>query len=77
MGMAASQAGLLNLTARMHDIEFEAGCKQSQLVKLATQQDAIYQEYNEALDAKKITVAYHGDTSTNYVDANFATMPGI
>ena len=56
MGMAASQARLLALTSRMHDIELRAQNLESQKLSLATQEDAAYQKYCDALDAKKIQV---------------------
>ena len=55
MGMAASQARLLTLTARLHDVEFEAQTIQNAKLKLADAEDAIYQRYLDALDATQIT----------------------
>ncbi len=75
MGMAASQARLLTLTSRLHDIEYKAQNIESQKIALATQKDELYQAYCDALDAKKIQVAYNnGDGSKFYVDANFSTL---
>ena len=75
MGMAASQVRLLALTSRLHDVEFEAQSLQNQKIALATQKDALYQNYCDALDAKKIQVAYmDGLGEYNYVDASFATL---
>ncbi len=75
MGMASSQARLLALTSRMHDVEYKAQNIMSQKVALATQEDDIYQEYCDALDATKIQVAFMGDSgSRQYVDASFATV---
>lgn len=56
MGMAASQARLLCITARIHDVEYQAQSIQHAKVQLATQSDQIYQEYLEALDATTLTV---------------------
>ena len=75
MGMAASQARLLMITARMHDIEFEAQRIQDAKVQLATQEDAVYEEYQKALDATTLTFASidsSGVTSTQI--ANFNTL---
>ena len=75
MGMAASQARLLTLTSRLHDVEYKAQNIESQKIALATQKDELYQNYCDALDAKKIQVAFNnGDGSRNFVDATFATM---
>ena len=78
MGMAASQARLLALTSRMHDIELRAQNLESQKLSLATQEDAAYQKYCDALDATKIQIGKQ-DLSTgkvSYVDANFQTVCG-
>lgn len=53
MGMAASQARLLTLTSRLHDVEYKAQNIESQKIALATQKDELYQNYCDALDAKK------------------------
>ena len=77
MGMAASQARLLTLTSRLHDIEYKAQNIQSQKIALATQKDDAYQAYCDALDAKKIQVAfYNGNGTKTFVDANFSTVCG-
>ena len=55
MGMAASQARLLMLTARLHDVEFHAQSVQSAKLRLATQQDQVYEAYQRALDATSLT----------------------
>ena len=56
MGMAASQARLLSITARQHDVEYKAQAIQNAKIQLATQQDRVYQEYQEALDAQTLTL---------------------
>lgn len=77
MGMAASQARLLSLTARLHDIELNAQSIMSQKLALATQKDALYQEYNAALDATALKVAvYDSFGDKNYIDANYANLCG-
>ena len=77
MGMAASQARLLTLTSRLHDVEYKAQNIESQKIALATQQDELYQTYCDALDAKKIQVAFNTDNGgSKYVDATFATVCG-
>ena len=79
MGMAASQARLLALTSRMHDIELRAQNLESQKLSLATQEDAAYQKYCDALDAKKIQIGKIDSSSAkmSYVDANFKTVCGF
>ena len=74
MGMAASQARLLTITARMHDVEYQAQSIQNAKIQLATQSDEVYQDYLEALDATTLTVKdYNGNTIT----ANFNNLFGI
>lgn len=56
MGMAASQARLLCITARIHDVEYQAQAIQNAKMQLATQSDRAYEEYNEALAATTLTI---------------------
>ena len=56
MGMAASQARLLCITARMHDVEYQAQSIQNAKTQLATQSDQVYNDYLEALDASTLTL---------------------
>ena len=74
MGMSTSQARLLSLTGRLGDVELKAQHIQSQKIALATQKDAIYNEYCDALDAKVIKVAFVNGISKSYVDANFKNL---
>ena len=55
MGLAASQARLLSLTARIHDVEYEAQQIQNAKLQLALQEDAVYQKYMDALDKQTLT----------------------
>ena len=73
MGMAASQARLLTITARLHDVEYKAQSIQNAKIQLATQNDKVYQEYLEALDATTLTVK---DTDGNIITANFNNLVG-
>ncbi|MBR6126599.1 hypothetical protein IKQ21_02845 [bacterium] len=75
MGMAASQARLLTITARMHDVELKAQAIENAKVQLATQRDDVYEDYIEKLDAKKIQVAVGNNGLTRtYVDATFQSV---
>ncbi len=75
MGMAASQARLLSLTARLHDVEYKAQNVMSQKIALATQKDGLYKEYCDALEATEFKVAYRNDdASTRLVDANYNSV---
>ena len=70
MGMSASQARLLTLTARIHDVEYQAQSIQNAKLQLATQQDQVYQKYLDALDATTLTYK----TANGYVAATFNNM---
>ena len=56
MGMAASQARLLCITARIHDVEHQAQAIQNAKLQLGIQSDRVYNEYVAALDATTMTV---------------------
>lgn len=73
MGMAASQARLLTITARMHDVEYQAQSIQNAKIQLATQSDEVYQDYLDALDATTLTVK---DSNGNTISANFNNLWG-
>lgn len=74
MGMAASQARLLTITARLHDVEYKGQSLQNAKLQLSTQSDQVYQEYLEALDATTLTVS---DMNGNPITANFNNLCGM
>ena len=75
MGMSASQARLLSLTARLHDVEYKAQNIMSQKLALATQKDELYQNYCDALDATKIKAAFMNSNHKEVLmDANYSTL---
>ena len=74
MGMAASQARLLTITARQHDVEYKAQSIQNAKIQLATQQDEAYKDYLEALDATTLTVK---DWEGNRIPATFNNLCGF
>lgn len=75
MGMAASQARLLAITARIHDVEYQAQSIENAKVQLSTQSDQVYNEYLEALDAQILTVSTIGtDGSKSSVAATFNNL---
>lgn len=76
MGMAASQARLLSLTARLQDVEFEAQAIEAAKLKLADAEDEVYQRYLAALDATQITGSVMRGTETATVFANFNNLCG-
>ena len=75
MGMAASQARLLTITARIHDVEYQAQSIQNAKVQLATQSDQVYNEYLEALDATTLTIStIDSDGAKSTITANFNNL---
>jgi len=76
MGLAASQAKLLNITARMHDVELKSQYVMNEKVELATREDRAYDEYCAALDAKKLQIKVNNDGKLNFVDASYASVCG-
>lgn len=68
MGMASSQARLLMLTSRLHDVELKAQQLQSAKLKLATEEDEIYEEYQRALDATVLTMSVYGSNGVNITE---------
>lgn len=76
MGMAASQARLLSLTSRLHDVELRAQAIESQKIALATQKDELYENYCAALDATKFQVAFTGadGVGKNWEIASFKNL---
>ena len=79
MGMAASQARLLCITARISDVEYQAQSIQHAKLQLATQSDQAYQDYLEALDAQSLVLCTvnptNGEKST--VTATFNNLCSI
>ena len=73
MGLAASQARLLSLTARIHDVEYQAQMIQNAKIQLATQEDEVYRKYTEALDATTLTFK---DMQGNRIAASFYNLAG-
>lgn len=56
MGLAASQARLLSLTSRIHDVEFEAQQLHYAKLKLALLEDDVYKRYEQMLDEERLTI---------------------
>ena len=75
MGMAASQARLLCITARIHDVEHQAQSIQNAKMHLSTLSDKAYQEYNDALSATTLTInAMDSSGAKSTITANFNTL---
>lgn len=74
MGMASSQARLLMITARLHDVELRAQQLQNAKLQLSTQQDAAYEEYQKALDATTLTMASIDGANTSNLVGTFNSI---
>lgn len=61
MGMAASQARLLCITARIHDVEYQAQAIQNAKMNLSRMSDAATQEYLAILDGQEMTISTMGN----------------
>lgn len=73
MGLAASQARLLMLTSRIHDVEYQAQMIQNAKLELAMREDEVYRKYTEALDATTLTFK---DMQGNRIAASFNNLAG-
>ena len=72
MGMASSQARLLNLTSRMHQIEYKAAKIEAEKLQMANESRRVYLEYQNALEATKIQYkTLNTDASATFVDASY------
>ena len=76
MGMSASQARLLTITARIHDVEHQAQSIQNAKIQLSTESDRVYDEYVAALDSTTLTLRAIDPTSgnTSTVTASFRNL---
>ena len=71
MGLSSSQARLLNLTARMHQIEYKAAKLEAMKLQMANESSRVYDEYQEALEATKVQVkAITKDGALTYNNIN-------
>jgi len=56
MGLSSSQARLLNLTTRMHQIEYKAAKLEAMKLQMANESTRVYEDYLDALEKSKIQV---------------------
>ena len=66
MGLASSQARLLSLTARMHQIEYSAQRLEAMKLQMANESRQVYEDYLDALDKTKVqirTITTNGATT--------------
>jgi len=78
MGMAASQARLLSITARLTDNENTGQDISSAKIQLADKMDQLNKDYLAALDATKLTVLTGFNNSEEvYTDISYNLMTGF
>ena len=73
MGMSSSQARLLSLTGRMHDIEYKAQKLEAQKLQMANESAFVYEKYADALNATKsnaIIMGNDGSTTSTSLTAD-------
>jgi len=69
MGLASSQARLLNLTTRMHQIEYNAQRIEAMKLQMANESRQVYLEYSEALEQSKVQIkTLNSNGAATYVD---------
>jgi len=69
MGLASSQARLLNLTSRMHQIEYKAAKLENEKLQMANASRRAYLEYQEATEKTKIQIkVLQTNAAATYVD---------
>jgi hypothetical protein len=74
MGMSASQARLLSLTARMHDLEFQAQSIQYSKLDLVNTKQDIYDEYLDVLDSTKYQMSVLTANGNEFRDITYTNM---
>ena len=69
MGLASSQARLLNLTSRMHQIEYKAAKLEAMKLQMANESKKVYEDYLDALEKTKVQVkTLTNDGAVTYED---------
>lgn len=69
MGLSSSQARLLNLTQRMHQLEYKAARLEAMKLQMANESTRVYEDYLDALEKTKVQVkTLTTDGAVTYVD---------
>ena len=76
MGLASSQARLLNLTTRMHQIEYKAAKLEAEKLQMANESQQVYETYQLALEKTKVQYkVLSTDGSVTYNDiSNYSDL---
>lgn len=73
MGLSSSQARMLTLTARKSDLELRAQIISQRKINLAMQTEVLANDYNDALNNKRLFFATEKNGQT-YVDFSYAAL---
>src|SRR5574344_2624099 len=65
MGLSASQARLLSITARLTNNELQSQLITSAKMRLADKSDSVSETYNDALASTKLQFQYYDDNGKN------------
>lgn len=82
MGMSASQARLLSITSRIHDLEYQAQAIDNSKLSLGDSANVAYDEYCDGLNASKYQLRVVTGTEKTKVDVTYdaliasGSMPG-
>lgn len=76
MGMSASQARLLSITARINDIEFKSQSVSNTKIRLADESEQVAKKYTEALNKQKLTYTDWSSGTAQKIDLNSANLKG-
>jgi hypothetical protein len=74
MGMSASQARLLSLTSRMHDLEYQAQALQYSKLDLSDTKTEAYDDYLDALDSTKYQMVMTTADGKEFQDITYTNM---
>lgn len=77
MGMSSSQARLLNLTSRMHQIEYKAAKLEAEKLQMANESRRAYEDYLFVKEQTSVQVGLlAADGSRTYVNTTLAMLEG-
>ena len=77
MGMSASQARLLSLTARMNDVEFKSQNIANIKIRLADESEQLAMKYTKAISQQKYTFTTYASGQAQKVDLTLANLSQI
>ena len=74
MGMSASQARLLSITARMNDVEYKSQQIANTKIRLSDESEQVANAYTKALNKQKFTYTDYSSGSAVKVDLDSSTL---